>query len=58
MFEDYENIGRNLAKLTSDLLIKSPFRNSFNYRNSQFIKYRIYMEPEDNDDNSDLNRVN
>jgi len=44
MFEDYENLGKNLAKITSDLLLKSPFRNSYNYRNSEFIKYRMYTE--------------
>ncbi|CDW81141.1 UNKNOWN [Stylonychia lemnae] len=44
VFEDYEGIGKMIAKLTSDIFINSPFRNSFNYRNSQFIKYRIYRE--------------
>lgn len=44
VFEDYEGIGKMIAKITGDIFIKSPFRNSFNYRNSQFIKYRIYRE--------------
>eukprot|EP00347_Sterkiella_histriomuscorum_P004490 403360266 len=44
LFQDWEYMGKLIAKLTSDLFLKSPIRNSFNYRNSQFLKYRLYRE--------------
>ena len=44
LFEDWEYIGKLIAKITSDLMVKNPIRNSYNYRNSQFIKYRLYKE--------------
>ena len=34
VFEDWEYLGRLIAKILSDLFLKSPIRNSYNYRNS------------------------
>ena len=38
---DYAQVGRYMAKITADLLGKSPIRNSWSYQNSETIKYKI-----------------
>lgn len=38
---DWENVGVYLAKITSDLLLKSPLRNSWSFRNSEIIPFRL-----------------
>ena len=38
---DYGQVGRYMAKITADLLGKSPIRNSWSYQNSETIKYKI-----------------
>jgi hypothetical protein len=38
---DYTQVGRYMAKITADLLGKSPIRNSWSYQNSETIKYKI-----------------
>ena len=43
--KDWAGVGIFLAKITSDLFVKSPIRDSFNYRNSQYITYRLQRLP-------------
>ena len=38
---DYAQVGRYMAKITGDLLGKSPIKNSWSYQNSETIKYKI-----------------
>ena len=38
---DYAQVGGYMAKITADLLGKSPIRNSWSYQNSETIKYKI-----------------
>ena len=38
---DYANVGIYLGKIGSDLFLKSPFRNSWSFRNSEIIPYEL-----------------
>ena len=38
---DYSNVGVYLGKIGSDLFLKSPFRNSWSFRNSEIIPYEL-----------------
>lgn len=56
--KDWAGVGIFLAKITSDLFVKSPIRDSFNYRNSQYITYRLQrLPPETTSKLSSINPV-
>ncbi len=38
---DYARVGRYMAKVTADLLAKSPIRDSWSYQNSESVKYKM-----------------
>ena len=42
--KDYNNVGTYIGKIVADITLKNPLRNSWSFRNSEIIPFRLTNE--------------